>query len=1029
MSYADAVRLLGGADSPALTVLDRLTSGALLVATGGGSQLAMSLFDATGELTRLSQSLLAGLGERARGLGRFDRTQRLAAAHAVVVLTAYFDTVTELDLPLARREFTVGRADAVRLATGQAPHNGRLASLTDELLRAEVPTPSPHRPYEAQLGALEEFYRTLSQRLLEYVSDGEAWGAASAQEQEEVSTGLLETAPQRAVAAYEILYRRLAAEFPEAAVWVNLIDHQATRDEVRRLHRTLRDLEEAVVRAAAGQGAAERYLALNRASRAALNASLLALEDLPEGLTVPTLDEGYLSPDFKVAPFGPADRLSEEHWWDRWPVRHDLEGFLRSLFTAPAAVETPLVLLGQPGSGKSVLTRVLAARLPADDFLVVRVPLSAVPADAAIQDQIEAAIRAATGEAMSWPDATRTAPRALPVVLLDGFDELLQATGVHQSDYVQRVAAFQQREATHGRPLVVLVTSRTAVADRARLAPGGVAVRLEPFSDAQVTRWLELWNRQNTTYFRRHSLQPLSPDHVLTQRELSGQPLLLLMLALYDAEDNAFRREHGDLAGFDLYDRLLTRFASREVHKGQPGLADEQLAHAVESELLCLSVTAFAMVNRGRQWITEAELTADLQALLPERAGAPHAADLRAALTPGQIVVGRFFFIHRAEATRDGVRLRSFEFLHSTFGEFLVARLVLRELQDLAAAARSDATRVRVPAPDDAFLHALLSYETLTVRAATPVFLGEALHRLPAEHLAVLRPLLLRLFHGALDARQERAFDGYRPAAPPVPARHAAWSANLLLLLLSLGEPVRGRELFPEGEPVDHWHRLITLLKSQLTPEGWSTLMWTVGLERVWSGELRDVRLTVADPYETAPAIDPYWTYDTAPGSADRGHRSWMHDSHEPSRRETHLLCDRERDVLQHALEPLCEAGLGMALTDFAGYWEDRCPSAAHALLALWAARERDPETTGPSELHRTALTIALHSLPGSEPQFQEFIERYLRTVVHEWRALGRHPGEEWLRRAMEIVRRNESGNTAGRELDRHAGPLYDGTG
>ncbi|MGW6271731.1 NACHT domain-containing protein [Streptomyces sp. NPDC055060] len=1030
MSYADAARLLGGTNSPTLTTLDRLTGGALLAATGGGSALALSLFDARGELARLSQSLFSGLAERSRGLGRFDRTQRLAAAHAVMVLAAYFDTVKDLDLPVGDEALSVGRADAVRLATGRTPESGRLNALADELLRAEVPMPAPHRPYESELAALLGFYRTLSDQLLAYVAGCAAWETVPERGREETRATLLESVPQQAVAAYEVLYRQLAADFPEVAVWVNVVDHQATRNEVRRLEGTLRQLEEAVSRAADGRIAAERYVALNRASRAAMYAPLLSLEDLPEGLTVPALGTGYISPDFKVAAFGAADRLSEEHWWDERPVHRDLEGFLAGLFTSPQAVEAPLLLLGQPGSGKSVLTRVLAARLPADEFLVVRVPLSSVPADAAVQDQIEAAIRAATGESMAWPDVTRTARRALPVVLLDGFDELLQATGVSQSDYLQKVAAFQQREATHGRPLAVVVTSRTAVADRARLSPGGVAIRLEPFSDAQVTRWLELWNRTNAAHFRDESLLPLTPERVLAQRELGGQPLLLLMLALYDAQGNAFQRDQGDLAGFDLYDRLLGRFAAREVRKGNPGLSEAQLTQAVETELLCLSVTAFAMVNRGRQWITETELTADLEVLLPQHSPEARPSGLRASLTPGEVVVGRFFFIHRAEATRDGVRLRSLEFLHSTFGEFLVARLVLRELEDLARTARADAARVRVPAPDDAFLHALLSYEALSVRAATLTFLHQGLERLPAEQRTVLRPLLLRLFGSALYARQEHAFEGYRPANLPVPARHAAWAANLLLLVVLLGEPVRGRELFPEEEPAHHWNRLMTLLKSQLTYEGWRTLGRTLALERTWLGELKDVRVTLADigsgTPPAAPAVDPYWTYGMAPGSDQRGHLSWMRGGEEPWRRDTHLLCDMDRDVLQHSLDPLCEAGLGMAVTDFAGYWEDHCVSAAHALLQLWAAR-RDGPVTAPSELHRNTVHIALHSLPGSEPEFQDFIERYLRTVLHEWRDMGRHPGEAWIERTMAIVRTNRSGNTAGSELDRQTDALVDG--
>lgn len=87
-------------------------------------------------------------------------------------------------------------------------------------------------------------------------------------------------------------------------------------------------------------------------------------------------------------------------------------------------------------------------------------------AEDGIQEQIEYAIRAATGEHLPWPRVAGAVGGSLPVVLLDGFDELLQATSVSQSDYLLKVARFQQREADQDRPVVVLVTSRTAVADR-----------------------------------------------------------------------------------------------------------------------------------------------------------------------------------------------------------------------------------------------------------------------------------------------------------------------------------------------------------------------------------------------------------------------------------------------------------------------------------------------------------------------------------------------------------------------------------
>ena len=186
-----------------------------------------------------------------------------------------------------------------------------------------------------------------------------------------------------------------------------------------------------------GRVADERRSGLSRAYRAALHRPVLTLGEAPEGLCLPTLGEAYVNPEFRVAEGVAAERLAEESWWNEQPVRGDLEGFLAGHLTAPQAVAAPLLLLGQPGSGKSVLTQVLAARLPADEFLVVRVVLREVAADADLQTQIEDAVRSATGESLAWPDLARSAGGALLVVLLDGFDELLQATGVSQTDYLR----------------------------------------------------------------------------------------------------------------------------------------------------------------------------------------------------------------------------------------------------------------------------------------------------------------------------------------------------------------------------------------------------------------------------------------------------------------------------------------------------------------------------------------------------------------------------------------------------------------
>ena len=578
LSYADAVRLMGGRESRTVAALDRLTGGLLLAASAAGAGFALSLFNAKGELARLSSELVQGLGQRLRGLDRFSRSERLAAAHSVVALTAYFEVLAGADLPFDGRELELTESEQVALVQGGPPGSNRLKALATGLLRADVPMPAPQRPYETTIEAMRGFYEHLSNDLSRFVA-----GLAVYEQLDETNRGrftetLSGEMPGRAVTRYEELFRQLAVEFPEVAFWANLVDHQATRAEVRQLSSGLEGLERMLANIASGRVTDERRLGLSRAYRAALNRPVLTSAEVPEGLRMPTLGEAYVNPDFRVAEAVAAELLANEPWWKQQPVRGDLEGFLAGHLTAPQAVAAPLLLLGQPGSGKSALTQVLAARLPTDEFLVVRVVLREIAADADLQTQIEDAVRSATGESLAWPDLARSAGGALLVVLLDGFDELLQATGVSQTDYLKRVAAFQAREADQGRPVAIVVTSRTAVADRAQPVPGMVVLRLEPFGHAHINQWLGIWNHANAVAFAARGLLPLTPQTVVAHADLASQPLLLLMLALYDADANALQRSNAALGKAELYERLLTRFAEREIEKAGASMPAAEFA-------------------------------------------------------------------------------------------------------------------------------------------------------------------------------------------------------------------------------------------------------------------------------------------------------------------------------------------------------------------------------------------------------------------------------------------------------------------
>ncbi|BCL29735.1 NACHT domain-containing protein [Streptomyces aurantiacus] len=946
LSYRDAVVLLGG-DPPALAALDRALGGALSLATGGASDTVLNLFDAQGRILRLSRDLTAGLRDSLRSVDRAERTQRLEAAHAVLVVTAYFTALEQAELPFDWAELRLTQREQISLAGG----GDRLGhGFVQTLVATAAPRPAPHLPYEEMLNALVGWYRRLSDRLLDFVQGLAVWDRLSGTGQNGIVLALAECT-RAAVDQYQELYARLATEVPEFGFWTGQVEHQATRWALAGVESLLTGLS------AAGRPV-DVAAALSSAYCAALSRPVLAEGDVPIGVCLPTLEEGYLDPHFKVRPVsGGQSGPAEEEWWSPVPVREDLTEYLAGALTTPEAADAPLVVLGQPGAGKSVLTKVLAARLPAAGFLPVRVILREVPAEAEVQDLIEYAIRAATGERATWPDLVRSAGGLTPVVLFDGFDELLQVTGVSQSDFLVRVAQFQQREADQGRPMLALVTTRTAVADRARYPSGAVALRLEPFTRPQIATWLTMWNRTNQSYFAAQGIRPLSPEATERHVDLASQPLLLLMLALYDASGNLLQRDDTPLDEAELYEDLLAAFAAREVGKSVPALPDHDLAARVEQELQRLSLVAFGMLNRRRQWVTAAELQEDLAALLGRRP-AP-SAEFRVPLDQAEITLGRFFFVQRAQAVRDEQRLATYEFLHATFGEYLAARLSVHLLVGLLD--QRPALSVGPAAVDDDLLYVLLSYAPLSSRQMMR-FVRARLQRVPPGDRARLSALLVHVL-AAHTFRTEHRHADYRPDQRATSSRHGVYSANLVLLMLAVTGGFAVSDLFPDSDdPAGTWNHRALLWRSAFDEQEWTDFALSLGIRHIWRDERRDLSVGPAGTPPGSPEkVDLYWLYRYPPGHPERGRASWQRPYWDQVRYKIDVSGGTNDAVVRHALDPVFN-WLGSTLTTFTGIGDEPPSSVAHDLLELWFASR-----LGATNEELTALYRRFDRLRGGE--------------------------------------------------------------
>lgn len=995
LSYADALKILGDGNSPALAAINDALGGLILGATAAtGSIGLLSLLDGRSELLKQIDKLISRIGQRIRGATGRDRTDLLMAAQVTIAVTAFFEVLPD------SLSGNVTLTDQLRLAGSKDSATPK--SLVSRLLDIDVPITRPELAYEDLIELLRSFYNQLSEDLIRFLSGLALWDQLSDTDRSRLIRKFNDV-PERAVRGYEESFRRLCVDCPDLLIWTLLRENAATRQTIRKTLREHAGTSSDV--ALAGFSELLGNLYGKRASaewpERIANAYYPQLErpiaeTVVAGLHIPTLGDAYVNPRCRIAAVTTDSRPAEDLWWEGQSEYEDVQWLLAGLFTSPGASDAPIVVLGQPGSGKSVLTKVLAATLPTSQFLPVRVELRQSQADASLQDQIEQAIFDATGIRMSWRNLVDQVNGVRPVILLDGFDELLQSTQVSQSDYLQKIQQFQRREADYGRPVIVVVTSRTVVADRMRYPEGTVALRLDPFSPDQVCAWLDIWNKANALYFTTHGLQPLLAGEVLLHSDLATQPLLLLMLALYDADGNRLPRHNELIDQADLYERLLSRFAEREVAKLHPNLDEAQADAEVARELNRLSIIAFAMFNRGQQVAFEGEIDKDLFGLLGEGNPSAVTEQFQSHLTAAQLAVGRFFFIHESQATLDSGRLHSYEFLHATFGEYLVARMIRSLLSDLSTATKASASAVFSPSrPDDSLLHALLSWAPLTDRRQICTFLVSLLRSADAY----LCNTLIKLFSTVNETRLPNNYDRYAPVHHNTFTRNAMYAVNLLILILAAKGQVHGSELFSSGDATE-WRKQAFLWRSALNPESFGGLVDALHVDR--QNSQRDIQVSLASAGETWQPIvlDLSWslTSDTSPGR-DLTATEWTSWAGDDIYRICTFMADQDLDVLLHGVEPMLLAFPMMVSTAHA------IPSGLRSPLHTLAQLELEgKDNAARAAQYHEALAVV--SLISSERPREEFLYSTLKHLRSDAAFVGPQVVFESLRSALDASRR-----------------------
>lgn len=126
-------------------------------------------------------------------------------------------------------------------------------------------------------------------------------------------------------------------------------------------------------------------------------------------------------------------------------------------------------------------------------YTVIRIPLREVNAEDGIDVLVEDQIKKVTNRSLSTQGyggfATQFKEKPL-IIILDGYDELLQAKGDVFSGYLEKVRRFQQDQKEMERSVRIIITSRITLIDKARIPLNSIHLKIVGICSNQRQKWL-----------------------------------------------------------------------------------------------------------------------------------------------------------------------------------------------------------------------------------------------------------------------------------------------------------------------------------------------------------------------------------------------------------------------------------------------------------------------------------------------------------------------------------------------------------
>lgn len=617
------------------------------------------------------------------------RAQDAQIAHVLIVFAAYFDSI-KIYLPDANNAIKLSNKEKLTLTqesieeyinflTEQAelaPSSGSF-----DISEYPLPIPNPVEGFSAFTEYLKSFYEILNSRFLDFVGHLSYIENMPRHKQDRFHA-TLRNIPVWAVKNYKNQYYELSASFPDFFVWATQKEHEALQHTIDVGFKGISSRFDNIAQEISSSTATRGLSILHNRYVSKISNPVVSHSDMPLGdndIHLPTIETSFIPQAFKALIYRNNLSLDDPK---QWVTRYEIGRFIADTLRSPDLGSKPLLVLGDPGAGKTMLCHMLAAKILYNEYHVIILHLRNLNAESEIYEQINQALSGSlSGLPCTWGDIAYANLNKPILLIFDGYDELLQASGKTHSNYLEKIASFQESMSKESGTIIrAIVTSRIVLIDKAQIPNNSVIIRLEKFDDERIDLWCKIWNQHNSDYFARNHIDPFSVTQSSKALGLATQPLLLLMLALFDSNGNALR-EHQDLSAVELYNSLIRDFIVREQKKN-PVFCQKEVStqrSIVDQEVERISIAALGMYNRNLLYIRASQLEEDLNHLsITNGYNELHDSDK---------LLGSFFFLRRSESVdtdnTGDQKLSAYEFLHNTFGEFLTAYYFTLKIYDL----------------------------------------------------------------------------------------------------------------------------------------------------------------------------------------------------------------------------------------------------------------------------------------------------------------------------------------------------------